>query len=146
MVQSLTGECSGGWAADRVGRLNILYPMTTMCGVFCLAMWLPSTHPGVLVGFAIIYGFSSGIFISVMPAATGQIIPTEKLGARLGAFGSVTSIAFLVGTPIAGVLIKSHTREGYQPLIIFAGCCLVTGGMIIFTARLLHDRNLRSKW
>lgn len=94
--------------------------MTTLCGIICLAMWLPATSPAVLVGFACIYGFASGIFISVMPAATAQITPTERLGARLGAFGSVTSVAFLTGTPIAGSLIQGETREGYQPLIIFA--------------------------
>lgn len=111
---------SGGYAADRLGRLNVLYPMVTLCGVLCLAMWLPARTPAVLVGFACVYGFASGIFISVMPAATGQITPTERLGARLGAFGSVTSVAFLTGTPIAGSLIRSETRAGYQPLIIFA--------------------------
>lgn len=83
-------------------------------------MWLPAKTPAVLVGFACVYGFASGIFISVMPAATAQITPVDKLGARLGAFGSVTSVAFLTGTPIAGSLIQGETREGYQPLLIFA--------------------------
>lgn len=94
--------------------------MISLCGMLCLTMWLPSTTPGVLVGFACLYGFASGIFISVMPAATAQITPAEKLGARLGAFGTVTSVTLLTGTPIAGALIESDTRAGYQPLIIFA--------------------------
>lgn len=94
--------------------------MVSLCGVLCLAMWLPSTTPGVLMGFACMYGFASGIFILAMPAATGQITPTERLGARLGAFGTVTSVAVLTGTPIAGALIRDDTRAGYQPLIVFA--------------------------
>lgn len=148
--------------------------MVSLCGVLCLAMWLPSTTPGVLVGFACTYGFASGVFISVTPAAAGQITPSAKLGARLGAFGTVTSVAVLTGTPIAGALVRGDTREGYQPLIIFAvgsfslacarssffrmmsmclltsmtiqGCCLLAGGIIIFIARVLHDRSLRSRW
>lgn len=111
---------SGGHAADRIGRLNFLYPMILLCGLLCVAMWLPATTPGVLAGFACLYGFASGVFISVMPAATGQIIPADKLGARLGAFGTVTSMAFLTGSPIAGALITSETRAGYHSLIIFA--------------------------
>lgn len=111
---------SGGHAADRIGRLNFLYPMILLCGLLCVAMWLPATTPGVLAGFACLYGFASGVFISVMPAATGQIIPADKLGARLGAFGTVTSMAFLTGSPIAGALITSETRVGYHSLIIFA--------------------------
>ncbi|KAI3540353.1 hypothetical protein CSPX01_08265 [Colletotrichum filicis] len=143
---SLFGRIIGGHAADRIGRLNFLYPMILLCGLLCVAMWLPATTPGVLAGFACLYGFASGVFISVMPAATGQIIPADKLGARLGAFGTVTSMAFLTGSPIAGALITSETRAGYHSLIIFAGCCLLGGGAIIFVARLLHDRNLKSKW
>ncbi|KAJ3949583.1 uncharacterized protein N0V96_000704 [Colletotrichum fioriniae] len=143
---SLFGRIIGGHAADRIGRLNFLYPMILLCGLLCVAMWLPATTPGVLAGFACLYGFASGVFISVMPAATGQIIPADKLGARLGAFGTVTSMAFLTGSPIAGALITSETRAGYHSLIIFAGCCLLGGGAVIFVARLLHDRNLKSKW
>ncbi|KAK2758472.1 hypothetical protein CKAH01_05520 [Colletotrichum kahawae] len=145
-ASSLFGRILGGHAADRIGRLNFLYPMTLLCGLLGMAMWLPATTPGVLVGFACLYGFASGVFISVMPAATGQIIPTEKLGARLGAFGTVTAMAVLTGSPIAGALIQSDARTGYHPLIIFAGCCLLGGGAIVFAARVLHDRILRSKW
>lgn len=96
--------------------------MVTLSGILCLAVWLPSTTSNTLIVFACLYGFVSGIFISVMPAATAQITPTEKLGARLGAFGTVTSVAFLTGSPTAGALIKGQTREGYQPLIAFAVC------------------------
>ncbi|KAF9878019.1 hypothetical protein CkaCkLH20_04595 [Colletotrichum karsti] len=145
-ASSLFGRIIGGHAADRVGRLNFLYPMVLLCGLLCMASWLPASTPGVLAGFACLYGFASGVFISVLPAATGQIVPTEKLGARLGAFGTVTAAAILTGTPIAGALIKSETREGYFPLIIFAGCTLLGGGAVIFIARLLHDRDIRSKW
>ncbi|KAK1635571.1 major facilitator superfamily domain-containing protein [Colletotrichum phormii] len=144
--EHLFGRIIGGHSADRIGRLNFLYPMILLCGLLCVAMWLPATTPGVLAGFACLYGFASGVFISVMPAATGQIIPADRLGARLGAFGTVTSMAFLTGSPIAGALITSETRAGYHSLIIFAGCCLLGGGAIIFVARLLHDRNLKSKW
>lgn len=145
-ASSLVGRIAGGWAADRLGRLNILYLMTILCGLSCLALWLPSATPTILVPFAILFGSASGVFISVMPAATGQFIPTDKLGARLGAFGTVTAIAFLVGTPIAGALIQSSTREGYRPLILFGGCCLTAGGFLIFAARLLHGRDLGKKW
>ncbi|ETS74031.1 hypothetical protein PFICI_13897 [Pestalotiopsis fici W106-1] len=126
-ASSLLGRLIGGHVADRVGLLNFLYPMVLFCGFVCMAMWYPATSPGVLVGFACLYGFGSGGLISVMPAATAQIIPAERLGARLGAFGTFTAFAFLTGTPIAGALIKSESRSGYQPLIIFAVCSSAIG-------------------
>jgi MFS family permease len=112
---------SGGYAADRLGRLNVLYPMLMLSGLFCLAMWLPSTTPALVVAFACVYGFTSGIFISVMPAAVGQITAVEKLGARLGAFNTVAAVPVFVGTPVAGVLIRGEDSVGgYDPLIIYS--------------------------
>lgn len=156
---------SGGYAADSFGRLNILYPTLVLSGLFCLAIWLPATSPNVIIAFACMYGFTSGIFISVMPAATGQIIPEEKLGARLGAFDTVAALPVFMGTPVAGALIREETIQGYYPLIIFSvgpaqlafvtqrytnrslqGCSLIAGGIITLVARALHDKKLTVKW
>lgn len=94
--------------------------MIILSGLFCLAMWLPAASPPLVVAFTCFYGFTSGIFISVMPAATGQISPVDKLGARIGAFSTAMALPVLVGTPIAGALIQEETAHGYQPLIIFS--------------------------
>ena len=119
-IALLTIDQSGGHVADRIGHFNLLHPMILISGILCLAMWLPARHPGLIVVFACLYGLCSGVFISVMPAATGQIIPIENLSALLGAFGSVTSISLLIGMPIAGALVRDDTKEGYQQLIIFS--------------------------
>ncbi len=100
--------------ALRVQRLTDLIPPGSV------VHYPGRAHQYQLVSRILFYGFCSGIFISVMPAAVGQITPADKLGARLGAFGSVTAIAFLIGTPIAGALIQGDTVAGYQPLIIFS--------------------------
>lgn len=95
--------------------------MLILSGLFCLAMWLPSTHPAIVVAFACLYGFTSGIFISVMPAAVAQIIQVEKLGSRLGAFNTVAAVPVFIGTPVAGALIsREDSIEGYFPLIIYS--------------------------
>lgn len=46
----------------------------------------------------------------------------EKIGARIGAFYSVVSVATLVGTPIGGVLLGSNpkSKEQYHGLIAFS--------------------------
>lgn len=94
--------------------------MLMLSGLFCLTIWLPASSPPVVVAFACLYGFTSGIFISVMPAATGQIISADKLGARIGAFSTVMALPVLIGSPIAGALIADETSQGYRPLIIFS--------------------------
>lgn len=47
---------SGGLVADHVGGLNLLYPVTIICGCLCLLMWLLAGHIGVVVCFTCLYG------------------------------------------------------------------------------------------
>lgn len=110
----------GGHTADRVGRLNLLYPMTILSGILCYAIWLPAQSVKLVIAFVCLYGFCSGIFISVTPAVVAQITPEDKLGARLGAFFSTTAIATLIGNPIGGALLQGEARSSYRYLIVFA--------------------------
>lgn len=117
---SFFGRIIGGFLADKVGRLNLLCPMTFISGVFCLAMWLPANNLATIIAFVCLYGFSSGIFISVTPAVVAQISPNDRIGARIGAFFTLAAIATLIGTPIAGILVNKNAEDGYRNLILFA--------------------------
>lgn len=95
--------------------------MTLVSGIFCLTMWLPTgTDVATVVAFVCLYGFSSGIFISVTPAVVAQISPDDRIGARIGAFFTLAAIATLIGTPIAGSLVDKEAQDGYRNLILFA--------------------------
>lgn len=117
---SFFGRIIGGFLADRVGRLNLLYPMTLISGVLCLAMWLPADNVATVTAFVCLYGFSSGIFISVTPAVVAQISPDDRIGARIGAFFTLAAVATLIGTPIAGSLVKKNGEDIYKNLTLFA--------------------------
>jgi MFS family permease len=117
---SFFGRILGGMAADKIGRLNLLYPMTCLSGIFCLTMWLPATNVATVISFVCLYGFSSGVFISVTPAVVAQLSPDDKIGARIGAFFTLAAIATLIGTPIAGTIIDEGAHDPYKNLILFA--------------------------
>lgn len=117
---SFFGRILGGYVADRIGRLNLLYPMTFISGVFCLTMWLLAGNLSAIIAFVCLYGFTSGIFISVTPAVVAQISPDDRIGARIGAFFTLTAVATLIGTPVAGELVDRNRENGYQNLILFA--------------------------
>jgi MFS family permease len=89
-------------------------------------MWLVTSNTGVLIAFVSLYGFCSGIFIAVLPVIIAQFSPEHKLGGRIGAFYSVIAIAQLVGSPIAGALIKKEKGPNgsseYTYLVVFAVC------------------------
>lgn len=88
-----------------------------------LVLWLPSTTVAPLITFACLFGFFSGMFVSVTSPVIARISPEDKLGARIGAFFSVVAIASLVGTPIGGALIRKGgdvAREAYRGVILYA--------------------------
>ena len=94
--------------------------MTCLSGIFCLTMWLPADNVTTVISFVCLYGFSSGIFISVTPAVVAQLSPDDKIGARIGAFFTLAAIATLIGTPIAGTIIDQGAHDPYKNLILFA--------------------------
>ncbi|KAG9377142.1 MFS 1 domain containing protein [Pyrenophora tritici-repentis] len=143
---SFFGRIVGGFLADRVGLLNLLYPMTFISGVFCLAIWLPADNVATIVAFVCLYGFSSGIFISVTPAAVAQISPNDRIGARIGAFFTLAAVATLIGTPIAGALVDENVDNGYRNVILFAGLTLSIGSVFILCSRIICEKDLRRKW
>lgn len=82
-------------------------------------MWLPADNVATIVAFVCVYGFCSGIFISITPAAVAQISPNDRIGARIGAFFTLAAVATFIGTPIAGTLIDENADNGYRNLILF---------------------------
>lgn len=106
---------------DRMGRLNLLWPVVTFMGCICIFIWLLINSLAMTVLFVCLYGFGTGVITALLPSVVGQITPDECLGARVGAFYSIVAIASLVGTPIGSALITDDdTREGYWWLIIFS--------------------------
>lgn len=81
-----------------------------------------------------------------MPSVVSLIFPDDKIGARLGAFTSLSAIGVFTGTPIGGAFISNGTVAEYQRLIIYTGAITMVAGILLFVARVLCDRNLRLKW
>ncbi|KAF2845334.1 MFS general substrate transporter [Plenodomus tracheiphilus IPT5] len=144
---SILGAISGGLVGDRVGRLNLLWPMTMLSGYLSLFLWAYSNSLATLVLFVCVYGFCTSSVTALPPSVIGQITPDDRLGARIGAFYSIIAIASLVGTPIGGALITdAKTKEGYRWLIFFSGAAITTGSLLMFASRIMHNRDLRRKW
>ena len=120
--------------------------MTLLSGLLCLTLWLLSTSVGLIVAFACLYGFCSGIYISVIPSVISHISPEKNIGARLGAFFSLGAIGVFTGTPFGGAFIRDGTATEFRNLIAFGGCTMTGAGVLMVVARVLCDRNLRTKW
>ena len=74
-------------------------------------------------------GFFSAALVTVPSAAFANITPDlSRLGTRLGMSWSVSSIATLIGAPIAGALLKkTDGRTNFIGVQVWSGACLMVG-------------------
>ena len=97
---SIFGRILPGWLGDRFGRFNVTVLMCYMCGILCLALWLPAAANTPVILFSAFYGFGSGAFVSMMPALVAKITDIRQIGVRSGTLFALISIAGLIGNPI----------------------------------------------
>ncbi len=111
--------------------------MTLFSAIVVLALWIPGTNDGAIIAFCVLYGFSSGAFISLAPAILAQISPLPQLGARQGTCFAFIAIASLVGNPIAGALVPNTEVDPFWKLQVFAGMLMVGGAIMIAVSRVV---------
>jgi MFS family permease len=106
--------------------------VTGLSAVICLAVWIPiSSTAGILV-FTVIFGFSSGGFISLGPTLIASLCELKDIGTRIGGAFAIQSIGALIGSPIAGAIVDSQGGD-YLGLQLFCGLAMLLG-MIFFIA------------
>ncbi|KAH8924272.1 MFS general substrate transporter [Atractiella rhizophila] len=64
---SIFGRWLPNWYADRLGPFNVHIPCTFISGALVF-VWLATGNTGGTIAFAIIYGFTSGVWQSTIPA------------------------------------------------------------------------------
>ena len=133
---SIFGRITPGWAADKVGRFNVTAATCTLCGVFVLALWLPATNTGLSFAFAVCYGFSSGAFVTIVPALVAAVSPDmHEIGTNVGVLFATISFAALVGNPIGGALVTAAHGK-YWALCIFTGVTILLGTALVTCVRM----------
>ena len=123
-----------GWLGDRVGRFNVMIVTTLASAILVLALWIPATSNAPIIVFAALFGFTSGCYVSMVPALVAQISDIRQIGVRSGTTFFIVSIATLTGQPIAGTLITKNDG-GYLYLQIFCGIIMLVGSSLFFAAR-----------
>ena len=131
---SVLGRILPGYLGDNFGRFNVTIAMCYLCGILCLALWLPAAANAPVIVFAVFYGFGSGAFVSMVPALVARISDIRQIGLRSGTLFACISIAGLVGNPIAGAL-SVRNDGGFVYLQIFAGVAIVLGSTLMIATR-----------
>lgn len=108
--------------------------ISLLSGVITLALWIPGTSAAALIVYGIIFGFSSGGFISLGPACIAQISDIREIGSRTGTAFLVFSFGSLTGSPIGGALV-SAMGGSYLGLQLFAGLAMTVSVVFFAAAR-----------
>jgi len=94
--------------SDRFGRRSIYVLDVALFGLGSLIVAQSDSFAMLIVGRAV-QAIGAGGVLPVAAAVIGDTFPQEKRGAALGLIGAVFGIAFLVGPPLAGVILKYAT-------------------------------------
>ncbi|KAJ7120209.1 major facilitator superfamily domain-containing protein [Mycena epipterygia] len=141
---SVGGRLLPNFVADRVGPYNMMIPCLVMSAALTFGIFGLRSFAGIVV-FAVLYGFWSGSYVSLIPTLIVQSAShCGEHGTRMGVAFTFVSTSMLIGTPISGALL--HSADGnytwYKP-IAFCGIMLACGAAIFTLSRYLFVKDGR---
>jgi len=133
-ASSIFGRILPGIWGDQFGRFNVMIITCLFSSIIVLALWLPSSGNIPIIIFAVLYGFSSGAFVSMAPSLVAQISDIRQIGVRNGSLFAIVSIAALTGNPIGGALVTRDNGK-FTYLQIFCGVAMAAGSVLFIASR-----------
>jgi len=132
-----------------------------------LCLWLPfhfhPSHAGLIV-FALVYGFVTGAFVSLLMPCVAKSGKLETLGVRFGTFQMVVALGYefdlsdfscglslilfsrcLTGLPIMGAILKKQGGTNFAGLEIFAFVSALVGATFLASSTYLMAKS-RGTW
>ncbi|KAG7141312.1 MFS transporter asaE like protein [Verticillium longisporum] len=131
---SILGRIIPGIVADKMGRYNVMIIIVIFSAIVTLGLWIPGRSDVTVILFMVLFGFSSGGFISLGPALIAQISDIRQIGIRTGTAFAVQSFGALTGSPIAGAIVAAQGGE-YLGLQLFCGMTMVVSTCFLLVAR-----------
>ncbi|KAJ7452197.1 major facilitator superfamily domain-containing protein [Mycena galericulata] len=120
---------------------SIIVSSLYACAILIFVMLKINTFAGLAV-FAVLYGFTSGAYASLMPTNfVGFSNHPGEFGVRLGIAFTAVAPAMLVGNPISGALLGPTGHFTWAPSIIYNAIMVATGATFILISRILYIKN-----
>jgi MFS family permease len=127
-VGSVFGRVIPNALAGKYGSLNMMIVCAGGSAILAFG-WFGTKNLGGLTVFALLYGAFSGGVVSLSPSCLKNLTPDmTRLGARMGMCFSVTGVALLVGTPIAGAILGNGN---WTPTIGYTAA-LMMGSVLLY--------------
>ncbi|OIW31827.1 MFS general substrate transporter [Coniochaeta ligniaria NRRL 30616] len=136
---SVVGRFLPGLISDRLGRFNTIIATIALSAVCVFGLWLPAgDSPGLLIGFAVAFGFASGSNLSLSAVCLGQLCEAQDFGRYISKAMIIASFGTLTSVPIGGALLNlGGGGSGWAAMIVFSGTSYVLALVCYTTARVL---------
>ncbi|KAF8162499.1 major facilitator superfamily domain-containing protein, partial [Mycena galopus ATCC 62051] len=131
---SLFGRMTAGFTADKLGAINVVAPMTAIAAIMIYLRPLVRSK-GSFVAIAIVYGFSSGAYISSFSLPIYRLGDIADVGQRSGMAMTLTAIGAMAGPPISGAI--STNAGGYRAVACYAGSMIMAAIVLMLVTRQL---------
>ncbi|KAG7441150.1 MFS general substrate transporter [Guyanagaster necrorhizus] len=126
------GRYFAGLLGDRIGAMNVMIPFT-MASAIVTYSWPFAKNQDSLIAIAIIYGFVSGSFVSLLCTPIIEFGVTADVGRRVGMMMSILALGALAGPPISGSIITA--TGGFEAAGYYAGRALIIGVGLMSASR-----------
>lgn len=140
---SIVGRVSPGMIEVFVGPVTIF---TACAGISTVLLfcWIAMTSKGAIIAMAVLYGFSSGAFISLPAVCLASITDDlHKLGTRIGMMSLIEAFGTLCGAPVSGA-IRDHTGK-WLGVQLYAGSWTLVTTLCLAAVLLVHkDKTSRA--
>ncbi|KAF2000247.1 MFS general substrate transporter [Amniculicola lignicola CBS 123094] len=144
---SFFGRLGSGLMAHWLGSIPTWILCALVSGILSLG-WIRVETEASFIAFSVLWGFFSAALVTLPSAAFASICPDlSRLGTRLGMSWGVSSIASLIGAPIAGALLT--TKNGKTDFIgvqAWSGICLLAGTAWLCVLWFAAVRKLDQGW
>jgi predicted MFS family arabinose efflux permease len=147
---SFFGRLSAGLIAHRMGPILTWFFCALVSGVLSIC-WIAVNSRSGLITFSVLWGFCSAGLVTLPAAVFPSLCPDpSRLGTRVGMSWGISSFASLIGSPIAGALLKRHgigvkqERSDFLGPQLWAGVCLLVGAGITAILYIVNYRRRKA--
>ena len=135
---SVFGRIIPGLLADKLGSLEVLTGAALAAAIIAYT-WMAVKNLAGLIVFCIFYGFFSGAVVSLPSTVIAKLVPEMRLvGTWMGMSFSFAGLGFLIGNPIAGVILNPAAHR-FNGGIAFSASTIMAGGIAFVAVKLLKQ-------
>jgi predicted MFS family arabinose efflux permease len=115
----------------------------TFSGLVCMLLWPFAKTYGTIMAFAVLFGFTCGIYYALAPPITATVVGSDNIPSGLSILFLASAIAG-VGPPVASAIQQSTVDGSYIGVQMFSGAVYIFGTLICIGLKLKMTGSLFS--